>query len=258
MSASSGRGWPATRQARTTCALDCLNASLRIDPRSSEALIARARVHQRQGEFQLAFADYEAAGRLTPSPRIDACKGYCLSQLGQYKEAAEFYRQSLEAGYDSPAVLNNLGYSWLQLGRFEEAEACLRRAIQADDALQAAHHNLVLVFLQRACEGKAVPAEAFVHAHRALEIGPESGELCRNLAFLYAMAAKQDVALAQTAIAYVAKAVAHGIDPQTFRSDPAFASLEKDPAFQEALVVRGAVQEPARAVHVIPPADEPG
>jgi tetratricopeptide (TPR) repeat protein len=151
-------------------------------------------------------------------------------------------------------VLNNLGYSWLRLGRLDNAEACLRRAVQADDTLQAAHHNLVLVFLQRAYEGKPVSPEALFDARRAMEIGPESGELCRDVAFLYALAARQNAALAQPAITYVAKAVAHGMDAETFKSDPAFSALEKDPAFQGALVARGALQGPAKAVRVIDPA----
>jgi len=180
-----------------------------------------------------------------------------LNQLGQHKNAVAFYRRSLEAGYNSPAVWNNLGFSWLRLRRFEDAEACLRRALQADDALQAAHHNLMVVFLQQAYAGKAIPPEAFVHARRALEIGPESGELLADLATLHALAAKQDAALAHAAIACVAKAVAHGADPQTFKSDPAFAALKKDPAFQEALIARGALQGPAKAVYVLDPAGEP-
>ena len=46
---------------RDDLALACLNASLQTDPRSSEALIARARVYQRQGDFQPAFAGYDAS-----------------------------------------------------------------------------------------------------------------------------------------------------------------------------------------------------
>ena len=249
------QGLACYKAGRDDLALACLDASLRTDPRSSEALAARARVHQRQGNFQLALADYDAADRLLPSPRFDACKGYCLSRLFQDREAAAFFRRSLEAGCDSPAVLNDLGYSWLRLGRLENAEDCLRRAIQADDTLQAAHHNLVLVFLQRAYEGKTVPPEAFVHARRALETGPESGELCRNLALLHALAAKQDAAFAQPAIAYVAKAVAHGMDAGTLRSDPAFSALEKDPAFQAALAARGALQESPEAVRLVDPGE---
>ncbi len=237
-------------------ALACLNASLQSDPHLSEALIARARVYQRRGDFQLAFVDYDAASGSNPGPRIDACQGYCLNQLAQDRQATVFYRRLLEAGCDSPAVLNNLGYSWLRLGRLEDAEACLRRAIQADGTRQAPHHNLVLVFLQRAFAGQALPREALVHARRALETGPESGELCRNLAFLYALAAKQDAALKRPAIACIAKAVAHGIAGKSFKSDAAFSALEKDPAFQEALVARGALQEPIKAVRLLDPGEE--
>ncbi len=238
-------------------ALDCLNASLRADPRGAEAMTARARVYQHLGDFQLAFAGYDAASRLTPSPRIDACKGYCLSQLAQYKEAASLYNRSLQGGYESPAVLNNLGYIWFRLGRLADAEACLRRAVQADDTRQAAHHNLVLVFLQRAYGGAEIPAEAFVHARRALEIGPASGELFRDLASLYALAGKQDAAGAQAAIGYVSKAMDFGIDAGTFKSDPAFSDLKQDPAFQKAIVSRSVLQKPVEAVQVIDPLGEP-
>ena len=237
-------------------ALDCLNASLQADPRGSDVLAARARVYQRRGNFQLAFVDYDTASQLTPSPRIDACKGYCLSRLAQYDLAARLYIQSLEGGYESPAVWNNLGYSWLRLRRFTDAEACLRRAIQADDTLQAAHHNLALVFLQRAYAGKAIPAEAFAHARRAVEIGPASGELFRDLANLYALAGKQDAARAQAAIGYVAKAVDFGIEAETFKSDPAFSGLEQNPAFREAIAARGVVQKPVEALQLIDPSDD--
>lgn len=235
-------------------ALQSLNASLAAEPRSGDALLARARVNQRQGKFQLAFADYDAADHLDPSPKIAACKGYCLSQIAQYQQATAYYRRALDRGYDSPAVLNNLGYCWLRLGRLDDAEACLRKAVEADDGLQPAHHNLALVFERLAHAGQAIPREALIHARRALEIGPESGELCRNLAFLYAFAAKRDAAFLQPAFACIAKAVGHGIDPKTFRSDPVFSFLEKDPRFQEALVVRGPVQGPLKAVRVIDPA----
>ena len=234
-------------------ALDCLNASLRADPRNGGALIGRARVFQHKEDFRLAFADYEAADRLAPSPWIDACQGYCLSRLAQDEQAVACYRRAMQGGNESAAVLNNLGYSWLQLHQFEAAEACLRRALEADGALQAPHHNLVLLFLQRGLEGKAIPPEAFVHARRALETGPQSGKLCLDLASLHALAAGRDTALATAAIGYVAQAVAQGINPEIFRSDPVFAGLRQDPAFQEALSTRGAAQKTPVAVQVIDP-----
>ena len=217
-------------------ALDCLNTALRIEPHSRGAIVARARVFQRMGDFRLAFADYEAVDRLAPSATIAACLGYCLSRLAQDEQAAAYYRRSLRCGDDSPAVLNNLGYCGFQLHQLDEAEAYLRRAAQADDTLQAVHHNLVLVFLERGCEGQVIPPEAFVHARRALEIGPQTGDLYRDLAILYAVAAKRDAALAQAAIGHVARSVALGMNAEFFRSDSAFAALRTEHAFQEAIV----------------------
>jgi serine/threonine protein kinase/Tfp pilus assembly protein PilF len=235
-------------------ALQSLNASLAADPRRSDALIARARVYKRRRDFKLAFADYDAADKLDPSPEVAACKGFCLSQFAEDRQATIAYHKALDDGYDAPAVLNNLGYCWLRLGKLKEAEECLLRATKADDSLQPAHHNLVVVYFRRALAGQAMPSAALVHARQAQEIGPESGELFRNLAYFYALAAKQDGALVQPAIACVAKAVEHGIDPRTFKSDPVFSAMEKDAAFQNALVLRGPVLEPVKAVRVIDPA----
>ena len=61
---------------------------------------------------------------------------------------------------------------------------------------------------------------------------------------------------AQAAIGYVAKAVDFGIDPETFKSDPAFSGLKKDPAFREAIASRGVVQKPLEALRVIDPSGE--
>ena len=205
---------------RDEFALRSLNASLDADPRQSEVLIARARVYQRRSNFNLAFADYETANQIDPSPRTDASTGYCLNNLGQDQHAASYYRLALDGGNVSPAVLNNLGYCWLRLGRLDDAEACLCRALRADDRLQAPHYNLVLLQLQRAFAGNAIPAEALVHAGRALEIGPESGELLRDLALLYAFAAVRDANMTKQAIDFVARAVACGIDPRRFHVQP--------------------------------------
>ena len=109
-------------------AFQCLSASLLADPRSTAALLARAHVRQRQGDFQLAFADYEAVARSAPGPQVDAGMGYCLNRLGQTQQAASFYRRAIQSGYDAPAVLNNLGYCCLRLGQLDDAESCLRRA----------------------------------------------------------------------------------------------------------------------------------
>jgi hypothetical protein len=138
----------------------------------------------------------------------------------------------------------------------DDALACLRRAVRADDALQPAYHNLVVLYTRRSLAGKAMPKEAFDQARRTLAIGPESGELFRDLAFFYALAAKQDGSLTSKAIASVAQAVAYGVDPTVFRSDPVFAAMAQDPAFQKSLITTRAAHLRADAVRLIDPATE--
>ena len=124
-------------------------------------------------------------------------------------------------------MLNDLGSSLIKLGRFDDAEGYLRRAIGRDNCLQAAYHNLAVVFLNRAMKtGETPPPEALAAAARAVEIGPESGELCRLMAALQMLAAKGDPALRRSAVEYVRKAIALGMDAEVFRSGPAFQVLQ--------------------------------
>ncbi len=233
-------------------ALRSLNASLDAEPHCSDALVARARVRQHRDEFQLAFADYDAADKLAPSPQIAACKGYCLNRLGQEKAAVVFYRRTITEGYDSPAVLNNLGFSLLQLGKLEEAKEYLEKAAKVDDE-QAPHLNLVVVFVRQALSGQAIPPAAFLNARRAQEIGTASGELYRDLAWFYALAAKQDAGWKKSAIDCVAGAVAHGIDPPSLTSDPIFSEIATTSPFEEALVRRSTAQGAVKAIRVLDP-----
>ena len=217
-------------------AIQCLNVSLHADPHSRETLLARARAYQRLGEFRMAIEDYRAADDLAPSPWIDACAAYCMSRIDDHPAAAAFYGAALDAGCDSPAVLNDFGRSLICLGRLDEAEGCLRRAIGRNDSPQAAYHNLIVIFLRRALQtGETPPREALACAARAIEIGPESVELCQHVATLTVLAATRDPARLRSAVEYVRKAIALGADAEVFRSAPTFRVLQKDPAFQRAL-----------------------
>ena len=72
------------------------------------------------------------------------------------------------------------------LGQLDDAEKYLQRAIQTDGNLQAPHYNMVKVFLRRALQGQPIPDAAFVHAAKAIEIGPHTADLYRVVAALYA------------------------------------------------------------------------
>jgi tetratricopeptide (TPR) repeat protein len=159
---------------------------------------------------------------------------------------------ALKQGAVSPVLLNNLGFSYRQMSQLDEAELYLRQALRADDTLQAASHNLLIVFRDRAFRGQGVSDEALAHARRVLETGQPSGELYRDLAQLYACAAKRDPKLAASAIECVRRAVEAGADPAELGNNPAFSGLCKDKAFAEALAARVVQRYPRPGYYVDP------
>ena len=101
--------------------------------------------------------------------------------------------------------------------------------------------------------GEPPPSEAVACATRAIKIGPESGDLCQLMAALQVLAAKRDPALLRSAVEYVRRAIALGMDAESFRSDPIFEVLQKDPAFQKALAQPKGAATAVKADYLVTP-----
>ncbi len=251
-------GFAFTEKGQYRLAVDCLSNSVRADPNSSEALFLRGRAYQHLGEFQLAFQDYDAAYQLAPGPVVTACRGYCLSQMKSHKAAIAAYHLALKAGYDSPASLhNNVGYSYLMLRQLDDAEKCFLLAIRMNGNLQAPRYNLVMIYLRRALQGQPIPDMAFVHATKAVEIGPRTAGLYRGIADLYATAARQDATLVRPTIEYVRKAVELGFSPEAFASDPNYVAFQQEPAFHDALKRHAKTSNSPKVIQLLDPLSKP-
>jgi tetratricopeptide (TPR) repeat protein len=192
------------------------------------------------------------AYKIAPSPLAAACSAYCMARLRQPAGVIGVSLGALKQGAVSPVLLNNLGFSYRQMSQLDEAELYLRQALRADDTLQAASHNLLMVFRDRAFRGQGVSDEALAHARRVLETGQPSGELYRDLAQLYACAAKRDPKLVASAIECVRRAVEAGADPAELGNNPTFSGLRKDKAFAEALTARVVQRYPRPGYYVDP------
>ena len=128
--------------------------------------------------------------------------------------------------------------------------------LRLDDNLQAAHYNMVMLYLQRAMQAQPIPKAAFVHAARAIQIGPGTADLYHVVAALYAMAAKQDPSLIQPAIEYVGKAIELGCDPNTFTSDIiSYSALQEEPAFRNAIKKPASPAKSPPATRLVDPLD---
>ena len=209
-------GLECSQQGQYALAVDYLDNAVRSDPSSADALFARAKARQRLGEFSAAADDYHAAYQLVPRPLFAACKGYCLSRAKSHAEAVVFYGLALKGNYGSPALLyNNIGFSYLQLKRLPEAEDNLRRAIEIDGNLPAAYENLMKAVAERAMRTRSVASADLALADRAAKAGPRTARLYRDLAILYAIAARRDPSLTGRAVKCVQNAVQPGPRSET-------------------------------------------
>ena len=137
-------------------AIKYFNNSLQSNKKQHDVLFARGRAYQKANNYPLAYEDFKESFRLRPRGETSACMGYCANKLGYHKEAIELYKKALSLGYKSPLVLHNLGYSYFQLKQLDEANSYLKQALRGDNDLQASHHILVLVSLNRALNGHPI------------------------------------------------------------------------------------------------------
>ena len=240
-------------QGQWQSAANSFTESLRSDSHNVAALWARARALCRLGEYSMAYRDFHAVHELTHTPNCNAGMGYCYSGLKEPGTAVKYYRLALKGGYSSPGLLNNLGFVLIQAGQYDAAEQYLKQAIQQKSDLQAAYHNLVLVYLKRSLAGKPLPKEAIDEAKRAVEIGSPSMDLYRDAAKLFAVGARKDAKLLPLAVRYAEKALDCGLNPQTFRTDSAFEAVQRSPAIEELLAKARPAVRPSQAIYIVDP-----
>jgi eukaryotic-like serine/threonine-protein kinase len=223
------------QQGKYEAAIECFNNSLQTDKNQPDVLFARGRAYLKAGSYGVASEDFRISFRLCPSSETMVCRAYCISKLGHHREAVEYYLKALSLGYKSPLMLHDLGFSCYQSSQHDRAADFLQQALAVKSDLQASHHVLMLLELNKSLNGKPVSREALEHAQKALELGPPAGDLYYAVSTLYACAAKDSPEMKQAAANYAQKALDYGIDPQTIIDTPALSFLQKDQQFKELL-----------------------
>jgi serine/threonine protein kinase len=236
-------------------AINYFNDSLQVNRQQHDVLFSRGRAYQKISNYSLAYEDYKESFRLSPKAEVSACMGYCANKLGFYKEAINYYQKALSLGYKSPLVLHNVGYSYFQLNKLDEASSYLEEALTANSNLQTSHNVLVLVYLSRAFNGQPIAEAAFEHAKKAIELGPDTGDLYFNTALLYACAARDKPEMKHAALQYAEKAVEHGINPNKIANTPTFSILQADQQFTNLLMKKSMVPL-VKSEYLVDPVEE--
>ncbi len=247
------RGLAYSQRGEYEPAIEHLDESIRSNPEYAEAFFARGRAHQFRGSFELASQDLYKASKLAPGPEVSAAMGYCLSRLKYYEAAIKCYHDANDKGFESAGLLNNMGFSCIWLERLEEAEEYLRQAIERDGTLQAAHHNLIILLMNRACDGQSIPGSAITDVHKAVTTGRPSADLYRNAAALCALGARDHPEWTRLAMEYLQRAIAHGADPRSLESDPMFLSLHQEPDFDKLMSLPARHDRPTKSDRLVDP-----
>lgn len=91
---------------------------------------------------------------------------------GRFDEAADCYRQAIDAEPNYAEAHNNLGFVYARLGQMREAEACYRHALTLKDDLGPAHFNLsTLLVANGNLDG------AWDHCQRAKRLSPPNVDI---------------------------------------------------------------------------------
>ena len=247
-------GLACSKQGHYEEAVKHLNDAIQADPICVEAFLARGKAYQNLEEFQTAYLDYRSADQLVPSPQIKALEGYCQSRMNAFRFSIDLYQKAMKAGYRAPAVLhNNIGYSKHMLAELKDAETHFRLAVQLDGDCQVYRCNLIVVLLRSSLHGQPVPDDAFLHAAKAIEIGPPTASLYLVIANLYAHAAGEDPKWTQRAVHCVEKAIELGCPPKSFEQNGFFASLQKNRAFRDALKAGNTASASPKLIQLVEP-----
>jgi tetratricopeptide (TPR) repeat protein len=188
---------PARRIRRAITALEaelgdsCSSLStLRISTNGKQVVVhspeATARPYEPlTGQFVLNFETSELAQKVRAMASRSAEEWFelgmaCDTKAESLEQAAEAYRQAVDASPEWVEAHINLGTALYQLNRMEEALSEFMIAVQFEPKNALAEFNLGCVLEQL---GEA--EEAIKHLHRAIEISPSLADAHLNLALAY-------------------------------------------------------------------------
>lgn len=168
-----------------------LEAAKKLNPLASEAPYQLSLILRKKHEFQherdeaTAFQQAKARSEGSINASVSGSRGNDLLVRGDYKNAAEAYREALKLEPDSAKLHYNLSLALEGLREIEEETREVQEAIYLDPNYAEAHNQLGTLALRA---GKLADAERQFRA--ALELNPRYAEAENNLGTLYGRAGR--------------------------------------------------------------------
>jgi serine/threonine protein kinase/Tfp pilus assembly protein PilF len=130
------------QKGQTQAALDAVNKAIALNPQYGVALVLRGELHQKQQQWDAAFADYTAALNIFPKHAHTLTqRGVVLVQLHRDDEALKDFTKALGIRPDLFAAHNQRGLIYLRRKEYPEAIADFTESIRLAPNAPMAYQN---------------------------------------------------------------------------------------------------------------------
>jgi tetratricopeptide (TPR) repeat protein len=130
----------------------------------------------KEGALDEAIAQYQAALRLQPSPKVYNDLAVAYNDMGLTDRAIELLHVAIQLSPNFADAHNNLGVAYIYGGKYEKAVEHLKIAIGLDPSFSGAYSNLGLSY-----EGLGMKEEAISSYRRALQLDAHNVTARNNL-----------------------------------------------------------------------------
>ncbi len=169
------------RQKDVAGSLDAFAEALRLDPDSTEALIARGDVFLATARYDRAVADYDAALRLDPkSALVHNNRGLAFKRQGEPERAIADFTTALRLDPRLAVAFHNRGAVHHSRGDHDRAIADFTEAIRLEPQSAVAHNNRGLAWFDKGDLDRAI-----ADFTRALRLDPKLAVALNNRGLAY-------------------------------------------------------------------------
>lgn len=164
------KGLDLLNEGKNADAIDKFTQGIAEDNTNPALFYYRGLAYERQGELDLALADYQKSIELKPDFALPfARSGISYAKQKNYEKACEYYQQALDLGDSDVTTYYNYGAVLMNQGKSQEAKIVFEKLLELDENYADALYQLGIISLGLGESGKAK-----VYLERFVEMDPEN------------------------------------------------------------------------------------
>ena len=171
---------------------------------SPELHVATARIYERNGNYELAADEYQAALKKTPNDVATLLSyAHVLDHQGKLADATKIYERAIKANPNEPAAYNDLGLCFARREILNDSAKALAKAVELQPDRPLYRNNLASVMVQQGkpddalAQLKAVHPEAVAQYNLGVMLGEHNQDALAEAHFQRALQADPTMSQAQ-------------------------------------------------------------